>query len=159
MSVPATDPLGQQHEALKREAAESRRAFRQGPDGAFVEAMRDAMTEYHKMRGAGMSREDACKGIEAVLRDCWPKPTTKYPPSCEACDATGYRDVTCWDGQRCGRRWCIGTHPSFEHRFVVPCECPLGDRFRKREYATEDAVVAVGRGQKRKSKGWNQVGR
>lgn len=160
MSCPPDDPLGQQHADARRDAARARRGFASSQLGAFANAMSAAMTEYHRMREAGVSREDACKGLEAVIRDAWPKPTTKYPPACSDCDGTGWREMVCWAEQRCGRRVCVDRHPSWEHRYVVSCHCLAGDRRRARPTMPEDALTAVGRMQTRKktNRGFTRVG-
>lgn len=63
-------------------------------DGSFVTAMRECMAEYRKARAAGVSQEDACKGIEAVIRDVWPKGRDEpWHYVCEECQDTGLRSV------------------------------------------------------------------
>lgn len=152
------DPLREEHARLQRVVAMSRHKFAVSTDGVFARTMMAAMDEYHAARKAGMSREDACRGLEAVLRDVWPKPTTKFPPQCEACQGTGYRDMTCWHEQRCQREICHTAHPSFEHGYVVTCECTAGDKFRPVSQQPDDVVAAAGRmPRKRKPQGWSRV--
>lgn len=154
----SADPLRDEHESLQRAVAASRRKFVLSVDSAFVRTMMDAMDEYHRMRSEGVSVEDACRGIESVLRSCWPKPISKFPPLCEDCHGTGYRDRTCCDRLRCQREKCNHAHASFEHRYVETCHCTAGDRFRPTQHEPEDAVIAAGRGRK-KPRGWSSVGR
>lgn len=115
------------------------------------------MVEYLKYRAQGWSQADAIAGIEGILRECWPKPTTKFP-ACADCDATGWRGMTCWSEHRCGRRWCVDRHPSWEHHYVVPCDCPSGDRHRAKAVSSDEAVAAVGRTAKKKSRDFSRVG-
>lgn len=151
------DPLRAEHESLQRAVASSRRAF-QHEAGPFVLAMTAAMDEYRTMRQTGVSQEDACKGLEAVIRDVWPKPTTRYPPACSDCEATGWRGMVCWHEQRCGRESCARrAHPSLEHRYVVPCDCTSGERFRPRVWQPEDQLAAVGK-MKPKKRGFTRMG-
>ena len=144
-------------EAERRAIRSRRRAFAQ-TDGPFVKAMKGAMVEYDKMRKDGVSREDAIRGLEAVLRDSWPFKTTQFPAQCDVCDDTGFREVTCWAEQRCGRKRCAHEHPAFEHAMAVPCDCTAGDRHRAKSGYTGEAIAAVGRRQKRKPQGWTKVG-
>lgn len=157
MSGP-NDPLRAEHQRLKAEARATRRSFASGPQGAIARELRAAMTEYHRMREQGVSREDACKGLEAVIREVWPKGTTKFPPTCEVCEDPGWIERTCWAEQRCGRKVCVDRHPSFEHAYVEPCHCLQGERHRRKVRTVEDQLAAVGKTTKRKPGGWRQVG-
>jgi hypothetical protein len=145
--------------AAERSAIRIRRRDAARVDGPFVKAMRSAMDDYLKMRAAGVSKEDACRGLEAVLRDVWPFKQTQYPATCEVCSDTGFRELTCWSEQRCGRKWCAHQHPSFEHNMVVPCDCAGGDKHRARVRQVDDEIAAVGRSRRRKAGGWTPVGR
>lgn len=152
MNVETSDP-----QALRQAARAKRKAFTASPDGAFVRAMKSAMAEYHQMRAADVSREDACQGLEAVLRDAWPHVPSKFSPACDACADTGWRETLCWHEARCGRRRCHDLHPSTEHPYGVPCDCAAGDRMRAKVKTQEDAIAAVGRTQKAK-KGFQRFG-
>lgn len=147
-----TDHLRDEHESLQRAVQQSRKAFAAGPASPFVKAMQDTMDEYLRMRKEGVSREDAVKGIEAVLREVWPKPTTKFPPACDGCEGTGWHRRTCWHEQRCGRLRCQQLHPAWEHFYVVPCHCTDGDRFRPRAVESDDEIAAMSRTETRKPK-------
>ena len=157
MSAPVDDPVAHEHVKLQREARKNRKAFAVSQLGAFARAMLEAMGEYFAARKSGMPKDDACKGLEAVLRAHWPKPTTKYPPLCGDCEGTGWRERTCDANLRCGRRICAVRHPSWEHPYVVPCDCTDGDRHRQRVQQPEDAIAAVGRVQKPK-RGFSRMG-
>jgi hypothetical protein len=137
---------------LKAEAREARRAFRSGPEHGLAHSLRTAMTDYQQMRGQGVSQEDACRGIETILRDVFPQ--TKFPPRCEVCADTGWEEQVCDDGHRCGRRWCAHTEETYTHPYVQPCVCPSGDTVRQRP---ADAAVIAGRTTRRKSH-WTRVG-
>jgi hypothetical protein len=96
-------------------------------DDTFVQTMQGAMADYRHARAAGLTREEAEKGIEAVLRDAWPKPPSKFRATCDACDDIGWREVLCWSERRCGRIICARADSSHEHIYVVPCDCPKGE--------------------------------
>jgi hypothetical protein len=93
----------------------------------FVAEMKAAMLAYLGMRREGVSREDACQGVEAVLRGSWSKPVTKFPPRCDLCDDSGWLFRTCTDGMRCRRESCHKKHPASEHSYVEKCGCVAGD--------------------------------
>jgi len=156
MSSP--DPLRDEHASLQRAVSASRRAFVQSPDSAFVKAGREVMDDYAAMRKAGVSREDAVKGIESVLRAIWAKPVSKFQDTCDLCGDTGYQEHTCWHEQRCERDRHRDWHPSQEHVYVSPCGCTKGDRFRPPQYAPEDEIAALGRTSKPR-KGFTRYGR
>lgn len=152
-----TDLLRQEHDSLQRAVKLSRRQFEQSPESAFAKAMREAMDDYSTMRQSGVAREDAVKGLEAVLRAMWPKPPSKFDVNCHGCEDTGWRFMACWDQQRCGRKWCA-EHAAMEHGYVTACECDKGDRFRPRLYAPEDEIAAAGKVRKPKPRGFTRVG-
>jgi hypothetical protein len=143
------DALRDAHQQLRREARANRRAFATSPEGGIARQLTKAMGDYHRMRTEGVSREDACRGLELVLRDAFQ--LSKFPPACLECDDSGWREMACWSEQRCGRRLCATAHPAHEHRYVVPCDCSAGDKHRPKRYAPEDEIARVGRMPKRKS--------
>jgi hypothetical protein len=151
-----TDALREEHAALQRAVKQSRRQFT-ASDSAFVRDGWAAMDDYQKMRQEGVSRDDAVKGIEAVIRSAWPKAVSKFSSECQACDDTGWHEQTCWSEQRCTRKGCVD-NPAREHQYVSACYCPKGDRFKPKQYAPEDEIAAVGRTQ-RKPKGFTRYGR
>lgn len=154
----SADPLRDEHESLQRAVAAARCNYSVSVEGAFARTMMDAMDEFHRMRSEGVSFEDGVRGIESVLRSCWPKPVSKFPPLCDECHGSGYRERTCCDRMRCQRERCNQAHAAFEHRYVEFCHCGAADRFRRTPSEPEDAVVAVGR-VKKKPRGWSGVGR
>lgn len=139
----------------KREVRASRRAFTKAPESAFVRAMLHAMGLYRQARAAGVSREDACKGIEEELRAVWPKATSRFTPACDTCGDTGVIERTCWDRQRCGRRSCAES-PERQHAYVEACHCEKGRRFQPKARRFDDDIAAAGK--VKKPKGWRQVG-
>lgn len=155
------DPLRDEHEMLQRAVLASRRQFEQSIDSEFVREMKAATDEYLKAREAGVSKDDAVKGLELVLRSVWQKPVSKFHEDCEVCQDTGWQTRFCTHDMRCGRKVCREQHPSHEHRYVEPCACPAGDRFRPRGPATDpdDAIAQAARGKRKKATGWRQVGR
>lgn len=141
---------------LKAEAREGRHTFRQGPEQGLAQTLRATMTEYHHMRGQGVSQEDACRGLEAILRDVFP--VTHFPPHCAVCADTGWEEQTCSFPRRCGRRRCSEAEDAFEHGYVEPCICPSGDKFRQRLMAVADAEVAAGK-TKRRTRSFSRLSR
>lgn len=150
------DPLREEHNRLRAEARASRREFSKNPVSRFAREMWDAITGYLGMRKDGVSREDACRGLEEVLRGLLK--VTKFPSACDTCDDTGWQERRCTHQMRCTRKWCAMQHPAHEHTFVVPCHCPAGDSKRKRERQVDDELAAASRVQKRKSRGFSHVG-
>lgn len=115
-----------------------------------------AMTEYHKMRAAGLSRIDAVKGLETVLRALWPLPPTKFEPRCQNCEDTGYSQRLCWDQERCGRKFCAN-HAEYEHPYVEPCFCLSGERHKARTASAADVAASLGKVSKPK-RGFSRMG-
>lgn len=140
----------------KKAVRASRRAFARSPEGAFARAMRDAMGEYHKARAAGVSRDDAVKGLEHVLREVWPNQPSKFGPACDACEDTGYVEHTCWDQHRCGRQRCA-RNPELQHAYVTPCHCAKGDLKRTRVRGVEDQIAAAVKTAKKRG-GFSRIG-
>lgn len=142
--------------AARKAAREARRAFASSADSRFVKVMQDAMRQYVEARRDGVDREHAVKGLEAELRGAWPKSVSKFTPDCDACEDTGYREMTCWDRQRCGRKVCAA-NPERVHLYAVPCECPAGDKMRTKYRGPEDELTRVGKTQKKRG-GFSRMG-
>lgn len=155
---PAIDRATAEFYAAKKAARAQRQAFRHSSEAGFVRTMQHAIQQFLDARSQGVSREDACKGLEAELRGAWPKAPSKFSPDCSECDGTGWHEHTCWSEQRCGRERCARQHPAWEHVYVTPCGCVRGDSHRQRVAAVEDALTAAGRTQRRKKASWRQVG-
>ena len=143
------DPLREAHRELRKSVREARRAFAQSPLSRFVRAMREAMDDFRTARSEGVSREDGIRGIEAVLRDVWPKEASKFAPKCSTCDDTGWRELFCDDRMRCGREWCA-KRPETQHAYVEPCHCAEGEKKRKRTWNGSEHIGAVGRTAKKR---------
>lgn len=88
----------------------------QGPSVA-VKDLQEAMDDYLVMRKAGVSREDACKGLEGLLRVLIPI-RRHWAYDCEACLDTGFSPFV----DERGRDWtqrciCWNTNPTLRrHR-------------------------------------------
>lgn len=144
-----TETLEPDVQTLRQQARERRRAFARSSDSRFVAAMKAVMRDYLQAREEGVPREDAVKGIEAALRELWPKRPSKFSARCGACDDTGWRLMACHHGLRCGRERCSEREDTYAHAFAVPCDCAKGDRFRARLQSLEEEVARVGRTKKR----------
>lgn len=143
--------------AARKAARDIRRSFAYSVLSAFVGTMQGVMRQYLTARTEGVSRDDAAKGLEAELRAAWPKSVSKFKAACDACDDTGWREMACWDGHRCGREVCA-KNPERQHLYVVICDCPKGDRFRAKAYTTDDQLTTVGKTAKKRS-GFSRMGR
>jgi hypothetical protein len=137
---------------LRQQAKAGRRAFASSPLSRFVRKMREVITDYLKARESGVSREDAVKGIEEVLRAEWPKRLSKFE-TCAGCDDSGWRLTECVHGMRCNRYRCGIAESSWYHEYVVPCECQKGDKFRRSgmvpQRSPDDDLSSVGKTKKR----------
>jgi len=128
---------------------------------AFVIALQAAMVEYFSFRKQGVSREDAIKGLEVVIRDVWPKQVSKFTADCDACDDTGFQEDICRPYVRCGRKECDRHGEDFQHRYVRFCFCAKGEGFRRKAHKTpepETAVAQIGKTAKSKKGSWNRLG-
>lgn len=145
--------------AEQKAVRDKRREFRQSVESGFAQKMRGALKDYLQFRTDGGSVDDGIKGIEEVLRDAWPKATSKFGPTCQACCDTGWETRTCWHEQRCQRRTCNEAHPAFEHTYAIHCSCDAGDRMRTRVIEQEDAITKSGRTQKKRApRAWSRSG-
>jgi hypothetical protein len=141
------NPLPAEDRLARRKATTARTVTARSP---FVKAMIEAQAEYLSMRDQGVSQEDAIKGLEHVLREVWPKHPTKFPV-CEDCDGTGWADRQCRQYMRCERERCHEKGDSWQHRYIVPCDCPRGDRFRPHASNPDEGFDHVGKSPKPKS--------
>jgi hypothetical protein len=150
------NPLPQESRDEARAARLARKGFA-AVFGPFVRTMNEVMAAYHAARAQGMDREAAAAGIEEVLRQVWPRPTTKFGPKCQTCDDLGYEERVCRIGQWCQRQKCQEKGQDWRHGYVEPCLCAAGDKFRKKAYQGEDAIGAVAKVSKPK-RGWSRAG-
>lgn len=104
-----------------------------------VKDLADAMTDYHAMRKAGVSRDDAVKGLEGLLRVLMPMSRAEpWHYDCEACLDTGFELRTCYpESGHCGMPKCRGAR---EHPYTVRCACWSTNRtlqrMRERTFGT-----------------------
>jgi len=113
------------------------------------------------LKAKGASQTDLDAGLEAILRDRWPKPhdrTTPWRYLCELCQDTGLRIFTCRPSARCNgistrtdgpgsragkeRRLCVMATDE-THEYGEPCVCERGARFRPRARGVDDFVSAA----------------
>jgi hypothetical protein len=101
-----------------------------------------------------VSRADAVKGLEAVIRAVWPARPSRFPPLCPTCDDVGWQLVRCTHARRCGRWRCSGAEEAWTHTLVVACPCPKGDPYRRSGTRPverpEDAVEAASHTRRRR---------
>jgi hypothetical protein len=141
---------------LRKLARDGRKAFMASPLSRFVVKMREVMADYLNAREAGVSRDDAVRGIEAVLREEWPQRVSKFE-HCGACDGTGWRMTECVHGMRCSRYRCGIAESSWFHTYAVPCDCASGDKHRKRLVQVDD-LAAAGKTRRKKPSGFTRTG-
>lgn len=112
--------------------------------GAMV---RQAIETRDKLKADGMTGADLERGLEAVLRDSWPKPADRTEPwhdGCSNCRDYGLEMHTCPGDATCGRR---RVHPP--HEYGRPCWCPLGRKFHDKQTPTpEDAMTLAAKPKK-----------
>lgn len=153
----SVDPLRDEHEQMQRAVLSARKQFAQSALSPFASEMIQAMDDFREARKAGIASDDGERGIEAVLRSVWSKPTSKFPPACTLCDDLGRREKRCTDAMRCGRKFCVDAHPSHEHAYMEPCGCEAGDRFRPKVYGADDDIALAGKVRKKKPQGWTRI--
>lgn len=136
------NPLPKEQQAEKRAAIRARKAFAE-VFSPFVKAMREAVSEYLHFRSKGVSREDGIKGIEAVLRDVWPKRVSKFSAQCDACDDTGFEPHTCQPYARCGSKFCERKGDEHQHTFVRFCQCEKGQAFARNNARKRSGEAAL----------------
>jgi hypothetical protein len=155
--VPRLNRLPDEALADVRAARGRRRSF-VAEFGPFVKAMREAMKEYLGMRTQGVSRDDALRGLEGVIREIWPKGREReWTFYCQVCSDIGYELTDCRHLKRCGRKFCAHKDDEWEHRYAVPCGCVKGDRFRAKAYSAEDAIEKASKARKTK-RGFTRAG-
>lgn len=153
--IPPLNPLPAEDRAAVQSAQGRRARFARSHLGALVRELDGAVDEYLELRRQGVTREDACRGFEPILRGFF---RVRPRHSCGYCDDVGWRQKTCTHGMRCGRYHCSRAEPSYEHTYVEPCECPAGDRMREPAQTPETELEAVGKPTKKKG-GFTKVGR
>jgi hypothetical protein len=106
--------------------------------GAVVQA---AIEIRDQLKAGGMAGADLDRGLEAVLRDSWPKPTDRTEPwhdGCSNCRDYGIEMGHCLGDATCGRRKTHGAH-----EYGKPCWCPLGRKFHDKLVPTDDDAMTL----------------
>lgn len=87
-----------------------------------VKELMSAMGDFATMRKAGVTREDASRGLEGLIRAILPLSRAEpWHYECELCDDSGFERRTCYPERGpCGLRKCRGVR---EHAYTVRCVC------------------------------------
>ena len=121
--------------ALRRAVKQARR----DPEaGRLSGAVQEALAMRGQMKAAGATGADLDRGLEAVLRDAWPKPHGRTEPwhdVCSNCRDYGLVMAQCQGDVTCGRPRVHGPHD-----YGVPCWCAKGTRFTKKAPSESDAM-------------------
>lgn len=97
--------------------------------------LQEAVYDYLRMRSEGVSREDAERGFEGMLRAfIVPGRERPWRAECSACDDSGWEVRTCYpdQGPACGVEYCKRVN---EHTFAVACSCRETNRTYQRNRA------------------------
>jgi hypothetical protein len=127
-----------QRDETRREALSAPQltgAVSRGEARATVQQLAEATNDYLAMRRAGVSREDAVRGLEGLLRAFLvPGRSQPWRDECEACGDSGWEVRTCYtdQGPACGVRGC---HRDREHTYAVACSCRETNRTWQRSRA------------------------
>jgi hypothetical protein len=141
MSCDPNDPLGQEHAQLRKDARRQRRDVVATTLGAIV--MR-AVKEAEDLRAQGADAAAVASGLEAVIREHWPKGRPEdWRYLCAECDDYGRRVFSCPGDASCGRTFRHGPHA-----YVEPCWCAKGQALKAKPKTTVDELAAVGKTQK-----------
>lgn len=103
----------------------------------LAKAYRECLPILDAMKADGVPFLERIKGLEAVIRQCWPF-TREWHYLCGECSDYGLRMADCAGDATCGRK-----KPHLPHDFGTPCWCEQGRRFRVRERTEESAVEAA----------------
>lgn len=149
---PASPELRQE-----RRGARGRARAAEADDQRVAGKLAAAMREFHAFRASGVLFEDCVAGLEEVLRGLFR--VTRFPPVCDLCDGSGRMTVVCDYRARCNRKSCGQADPGWSHRYVIACDCSLGEAFRYRRRAPAVELEQVGRTQpRRRGAGWKRPG-
>ncbi len=103
--------------------------------------VREAIDVRDSLKAAGMTGAELDRGMETVLRDCWPRPTDRTEPwhdACSNCRDYGLEMGWCPGDATCGRRKIHGAH-----EYGKPCWCPLGRKFHDKLKPSEDDAMTL----------------
>jgi len=138
MSTPYTDPLGQEHAALRIEALRARQDATADTLGAVI--MR-AVAEAQAMKAAGGDAAAIAAGLEVVVREAWPKGReNEWKYLCQDCNDYGWRVHSCSGDDTCGRY-----RKHAEHEYVTPCWCAKGIAVTPKPKQDKDELEKVGK--------------
>lgn len=100
-----------------------------------------------RLKADGASGHELEGGLEAIVRETWPKPTSgrtdPWHYNCDACADSGLELHICRDGKSCGM--AHGKRHAAPHEYGTPCWCERGHRFKARQRTQEDAVAVAAR--------------
>lgn len=113
--------------------------------GPFAKAVMEALDMRDKLKADGVSGKDLDAGLEAVLRDVWPKGADdSRHASCLECNGCGLVIHNCPGDATCGRS---GMHAA--HDYGTPCWCEKGRRFRDKPKPEPSEFTDAGKTPKR----------
>lgn len=101
----------------------------------------EALTIRDQLKAGGMVGDELDRGLEAVLRDTWPKPKGRTEPwhdVCDACRDYGLEMHWCPGDVTCGR---VKVHA--EHEYGRPCWCKAGRKHHEKAIPTEEDAVTL----------------
>lgn len=125
-----TDPLRMAHAELRKAVGPKRRAAHKD-EGKLAAAFREAMAMWDALKAKGGTMADLVKGLEATLRESWPRGECACPRcrwACRDCEDTG-------------ARWGKVPARLYGGRLVdvvTPCHCGMGARFLPKQKFDED---------------------
>lgn len=108
-----------------------------------VAELQSAMDDYLAMRAAGVTREDAVKGLEGLLRVLLPmRRAEEWHYECVVCEDSGFEFRTCYPdtSYHCGMRSCRKRR---EHTYTVFCACRPTNRTWLRRQAVLHGTVGA----------------
>lgn len=116
--------------------------------GPFARAVMEALDYRDTLKAQGVSGKDLDKGLEAVLREVWPKgqgdPNDPRWALCAECNGYGLVMHDCPGDATCGR---YQTHAP--HDYGTPCWCDKGRRFREKPKPEASEFTDAGKTPKR----------
>jgi hypothetical protein len=122
-----SDDLRTEHQELRRAVPAARRAAHK-IEGKLGAAFREAMEIWDRQKADGVSFLERLKGLDALIRDVWPKGECSCPRCrwvCQSCQDTGAnyekRPARIYGGMLV--------------EYVVPCACERGRRFMEKPKA------------------------